>query len=304
MTNKYIFTIGVVVLLIIAMGAYTIRHRTESPKQATESPSSEKLQIVASFYPMEFFAEQIAGSYADITNVTPAGTEPHDFEPSAQDIAKMERANLIILNGNLEPWGANIQANLQHSPVRIIVAGEGIIKNADPHIWLDPILAKEIVRKIGDAIVAIDPSNSEFYHANTNDLLQKLDQLDTDYKTRLAHCASQDFVTSHAAFGYLAEQYALHQVPIAGLSPEEEPSPQTLATVAKFVQQNNVKYIFFESLVSPKLAQTIASETHTQTLELNPIEGLTTEEKQEGKSYFSVMRSNLQNLQTALSCRI
>ncbi|HSX24357.1 MAG TPA: zinc ABC transporter substrate-binding protein [Candidatus Andersenbacteria bacterium] len=262
----------------------------------------QKLHIVASFYPMAYFASQIAGDTADITNITPAGAEPHDYEPSTQDIAKMEQANLIILNGAVEPWGDKIKTNLENSSVRIITAGEGLTTNGDPHVWLDPILAKQEVQRISDAIISINPSNSAFYTANTTTLLQKLDQLDAQYKTGLANCSIKDIVTSHVAFGYLAQQYGLNQIGISGLSPDEEPSAQSLIDTARFVRDHNVKYIFFESLVSPKLSQTIANETHAQTLELNPLEGLTADEVQQGKDYFSVMQSNLHNLQTALVC--
>lgn len=306
-TNKLL--IGALVLIILGMGIYAFRHRAQSTQQTTQSPN--KLHIVTSFYPMAFFAQQITGDKADITNVTPAGAEPHDYEPSTQDIAKMEQANLIILNGNVEPWGDKVKANLKNSSVRIITAGEGLATRtltengtttADPHVWLDPVLATQEVQKISDTIISIDSNNSEFYKANTAVVLQKLHQLDTAYKTGLSSCQNKDIITSHAAFGYLAQQYGLNQLAIAGLSPDEEPSAQTLITISNFVHDHNVKYIFFESLVSPKLSQTIANEMHAQTLELNPLEGLTANEVQQGKDYFSVMQSNLHNLQLALAC--
>lgn len=310
MTTKNILIIGVIALVLIG-GIYSIRHHTTPTEHATQPPSSGKLHIVASFYPMAFFAEQIAGDKADVVNITPAGAEPHDYEPSTQDIAQLEQANLIILNGNVEPWDDKIKANLEHTSVHILTAGEGLTtrtlteegkKGTDPHVWLDPILAKQEVQKISDAIIAINPTHTEQYKANTKVLLEKLDQLDAAYKAGLSACTTKDIVTSHAAFGYLAAQYGLNQIPIAGLSPDEEPSAQSLVDTANFVRQHNVKYIFFESLVSPKLSQTIANETHAQTLELNPLEGLAQDDTQQGKNYFTVMQSNLQNLQLALSC--
>lgn len=309
MTTAIKLLISAIALIVLMLGIYAIGHRAQSTQQTTQSPN--KLHIVASFYPMAFFAGQITGDKADITNVTPAGAEPHDYEPSTQDIAAMEQANLIILNGNVEPWGDKIKTNLQNSSVHIITAGEGLTTRTltengttttDPHVWLDPVLAKQEVQKISNAIIAINPTNTALYTTNTTTLLNKLDQLDTQYKTGLATCNTKDIVTSHAAFGYLAQQYGLSQLSIAGLSPDEEPSAQALITTADFVHDHNVQYIFFESLVSPKLSQTIANETHAQTLELNPLEGLTANEVQQGKDYFSVMQSNLHNLQIALAC--
>jgi zinc transport system substrate-binding protein len=307
MNKKIAWGVAIILVIVGYMATSTLLHQV-SP---TPQQPSNKIQIIASFYPMAFFGQQIAGDNADITNVTPAGAEPHDYEPSTQDIAKMERASLIILNGNVEPWADKVKANLQHSSTKIITVSDGLVTrtlteagttSADPHVWLDPILAKKEVQKISDAIIAIDPVHIDIYKKNTANLVTKLDQLDTTYKTGLASCSVKDIVTSHAAFAYLAQQYGLNQVPIAGLSPDEEPSTQALIATATLVQEKNIKYIFFESLVSPKLAQTIAQETHAQTLELNPLEGLPRDEVQQGKDYFTVMQSNLQNLQTALSC--
>lgn len=304
--DKKLISFGIILLTLVGMGALI------APRLKNTLPAqSPKLQIIASFYPMAFFAEQIAGDTADIANVTPAGAEPHEYEPSTQDIAQMEHANLIILNGNIEPWGDKIKANLKNSLVHILTASDGLATrtltengatSTDPHTWLDPVLAKEEARNISNAIIQIDPANKDAYTANTQALLQKLDQLDNAHKTGLASCTTKDIITSHAAFGYLAHQYGLTQVPIAGLSPDEEPSAQALIATAKFVQEHNVKYIFFESLLSQKLSQTIAHETGAQTLELNPLEGLTKNQQQQGEDYFTVMYNNLHNLQTALSC--
>lgn len=274
-------------------------------------PQSDKPHIVGSFYPMTYFASQIVGDLAQVTNITPAGAEPHDYDLSTGDIANMEKAMLIILNGVVEPWGEKMKTNL-HSNVAVITAGEGLFTrqwsetgamSADPHVWLAPVLAKQEVQKIVQALVKLDPSNEHIYQTNAQSLEQRLDQLDTAYQQGLAHCAQKDIITSHAAFGYLAAAYGLNQVSIAGLSPDEEPSPQQLALTAKFVREHQVKYIFFESLASPKLAQTLASETGAVTLELNPLEGLSKADLQLGKDYFTVMTENLHNLQTALTCQ-
>ena len=164
-------------------------------------------------------------------------------------------------------------------------------------------MAKKEVEKIAQAIDQADPNNKSFYDQNTKNLEDKLDQLDNEYKTGLTSCQSKDIVTSHAAFGYLGTRYGLNQVAIAGLSPDEEPSSKQLVDVADFARKNNVKYIFFESLVSPKLSETIAQEIGAKTLVLDPLEGLSDDNIKQGKDYFSVMRDNLANLQTALQCK-
>ena len=273
---------------------------------------SGKLQVVASFYPLYFFSREIGGDKADVTNIVPSGAEPHDYEPTAQDMAKMESCKLIILNGGgLEAWSDSVRKNIDAKNTTIVVAGEGLTTQqvteggqteTDPHVWLAPRLAQKMVERIAQAFEQADPANKDYYQSNADSLKTKLGDLDAEYRRGLSTCKSKNIITSHAAFGYLATAYGLNQVPIAGLSPDAEPSPRQLADIAKFARDNNVKYIFFESLASPKLSQTIATEVGAQTLVLNPIEGLSEEEMSQGKTYFSIMQDNLTNLRTALQC--
>ena len=272
---------------------------------------SNRLQVTTSFYPLFYFSSVIGGDKADVKNITPAGAEPHDYEPTAQDIARVEKSDILILNGGVEAWGDKIQQNLKGSNVEILTAGAGLLTQnvtedgrsvIDPHIWLDPQRAKKEVSRITQAYITKDPKNKRYYLKNETGLENKLDQLDSSYKTGLANCKLKDIVTSHAAFGYLATTYKLRQVPIAGLSPDAEPSSQQLADIVTFAKRNNVKYIFFESLISPKLAQTIAQEIGAKTLVLDPIEGIAQDDIVNGKNYFTVMQANLINLQTALQC--
>ena len=182
----------------------------------------------------------------------------------------------------------------------VVEDGTSII---DPHTWLAPPLAEKMADKILAGFVSIDPANEAYYQANETQLKADLASLDSEYKQGLASCASKNIVTSHAAFGYLATVYGLNQVPISGVSPDAEPSPKQLADVADFVKKNGVKYIFFESLVSPKLSETIARETGAQTMVLDPIEGIAPGDLAKGIDYMGVMRSNLKNLQTVLQCK-
>ncbi len=303
------------VVISFVLGAIfigVISYLVKNTGQTTKTVQLNKIQVVASFYPLYFFSSQIGGDKANVTNIVPAGAEPHDYEPTAQDMAKMESSRLIILNGGgLEAWSDNIQKNIDAKNTTIITAGEGLTTQqvtedgetgTDPHVWLDPPLAEKMVDKIAQGFEQVDPANKDYYQSNADALKAKLNNLDVAYKQSLSTCKEKNIITSHAAFGYISTTYGLNQVPIAGLSPDAEPSPQQLADIVKFAKDNNVKYIFFESLVSPKLSQTIATEVGAQTLVLNPIEGLSDEELAQGKNYLTVMQDNLTNLQTALQC--
>lgn len=291
---RKVYLILILVIVLVFIFAFVNQPQTKT--------NSNKLQVTASFYPLYFFASQIGGDKAEVKNITPAGVEPHDYDPSTQDIARIENGNMLILNGGVEAWGDKIKDNLKGKDVKIILAGEGLLTKEDPHIWLSPNLAKKEVAKITDSYISIDPANEDYYKNNEKNLNAKLDQLNTSYKTALANCQSKNIITSHAAFSYLAEQYGLKQIAISGLSPDEEPSAQQLIDVANFAKQNNVKYIFFETLISPKLSETIANEIGAKTLVLDPIEGISDDDIKQGKNYFTVMEDNLKNLQTALQC--
>lgn len=264
------------------------------------SNTDDRLSVVASFYPLAYFASQIGGEQVAVSNLTPAGVEPHDYELTPQDIATIYDSELLILNGGqLEPWASAVTADLSNQTTVVTSAPDA----TDPHVWLSPTLAKLQVEKITEGFIQADPNDTATYQANSENLLSRLDQLNQNYSTGLANCAIRTIVTSHAAFGHLASTYGLAQLPIAGLSPEAEPSLTELIDITNFAEQHNVQYIFFESLVSPKLADTIATEIGAQTLVLNPLEGLTAEEVAAGADYFTVMQANLANLRTALQCQ-
>lgn len=297
MKNKYILVIlGVAVLIVISIFAYTNSAKNNA------SLVNKKLQVFSSFYPMYFLASQIGGDRADVRNITPAGVEPHDYEPSAREIAQIESGNMLVLNGGLEAWGDKIADNLKGTKVKIIIAGQGLLTQKDPHIWLDPELAKKEARAITVGFISLDPGNSSYFEDNEKKLNNKLDLLDNAYKQGLQNCQNTDFITSHAAFTYLAKRYGLRQVSISGLSPDQEPSGRQLAEIAKFAKEHDVRYIFFEKLVSPGLSETIASEIGAKTLVLDPIEGISDDDIKQGKNYFTVMENNLKNLQIALQC--
>jgi zinc transport system substrate-binding protein len=301
------------IILLIALVVMVLGGIWFTLKNQTNRIGNNKLQVTTSFYPYYFFASQIGGEKVNVINITPPGGEPHDYEPTPQDIINIESSKLLILNGNVEPWGNKIKDLLKGKKTVILETGNGLFtqsvidengtNSTDPHIWLSLKLAKVQVNSILKELVQIDPQNTDYYQANANKLLAALDSLDREYRTGLDNCSSKNIITSHAAFGYLAADYGLKQVPITGLSPDSEPSLQQLTDITQFAKANNVKYIFFESLVSPKLSQTIASEVGAQTLVLNPIEGLTPNDLAQGRTYLTVMQNNLNNLKIALDCK-
>ncbi len=279
------------------------------PKKQT---ASSGLQIATSFYPLYFFTSEIVGNGGEVINLTPAGTEPHDYDLTPQDLVKIYQSKLLIINSTVfEKWSTKIITSLKNKPVQILVIADELKTESpnnntaptDPHFWLSPVLAEKEIDIILQKIITVDSDNKNDYLIRANMLKEKLQMLDKDYRSGLSKCTKKDIITSHAAFGYLAKEYGFNQLAIAGLSPDEEPTLQTLKTISDFAKKNNVQYIFFESLVSPKLSETIANEVGAKTLVLNPLEGLSMQDIAEGKNYFTEMRSNLNQLKIALQCQ-
>ena len=280
-----------------------------------------RLRVLTSFYPMYDFACKIGGDCIDVTNMVPSGTEPHDWEPSTNDLKNLEKADVFIYNGaDMEPWADDLLVS-RSDTLRVVEASENVELRTtdgehehahehegadhhhgdfDPHVWLDPENAKIEMEAIRDALCAADPENSTVFQSNYEKYAAELDALDAEFREKLAPLPNRTIVVAHEAFGYLCDAYGLTQVGIEGLSPDSEPDPGRMAEVIDFVRANNVRTIFFEELVSPKVAQTIASETGAEAKMLNPYEGLSDEQLAAGADYFSVMRDNLAALTEAL----
>jgi zinc transport system substrate-binding protein len=261
----------------------------------SDGHSSTRETVVASFYPLAFAAGQVGGEAVSVENLTPPGAEPHDLEVSPSDVSKIKSAELVLLLGHgFQPQledaagsGADVVALLDTPALDLHPDG-------DPHVWLDPIRYMKIVDRIG--VVLRRP-------AAVSRLLARLRKLDKDYRRGLADCARRDIVTSHEAFAYLAERYGLNQIAVTGLNPEAEPTPQALQQTVDVVRASDATTVYFERLVSPRLAETVARETGTKTAVLDPIEGLTDTERKQGADYFTLMRANLRALQAGLGCR-
>lgn len=273
-------------------------------KKEKVSEESDKIQVMASFFPMYDFAQKIGGNQAEVTNMVPAGTEPHDWEPSTKDIQKLETADLFIYSGGgMEHWAEDVLTAVENDKLEVVEASKTVEKleedgAADPHVWLDPMNAKLELEQIKEGFVKADPDNSAYYEKNYETCVSRLEELDRAFEETISNCKKKEIVVYHEAFAYLCNAYGLQQVGITGISPEEEPSPKQMEKVIQFIQEKDVTTIFFEALASSKTAEVIAEETGVKTEVLNPLEGPGIGESQ--GDYFSIMEHNLNVLKAAL----
>ncbi|SIN88910.1 zinc transport system substrate-binding protein [Carnobacterium alterfunditum] len=308
--------------LLVACGTESSQSGSTSEVESSES-NNEKLQIVTTFYPMYDFTKNVVQDTADVSLLIPAGTEPHDFEPSAKMVADIENADVFIYNSDdMETWVPSVLENIKDSETVIVNASEGIdfihneeleehdheedheeyhVHAIDPHVWLDPVLAQTEVLTIQAGLIEADPDNVDLYEANAEVYIQKLDNLNQEFEKAFEGAENRTFVTQHAAFAYLAQQYDLTQIAISGLSPELEPSPAKLAELSVFAKENNVNHIYFEDNASSKIAETLATEVGVELAVLSPIEGITQEDQDLGIDYIQLMKNNLESLKKSIN---
>jgi zinc transport system substrate-binding protein len=259
-----------------------------------------RTDVVAAFYPLAWAAEQIGGNSVSVRNLTPPGAEPHDVELSARDVERIREADVVFYLGDDFQPGVQDAVDGASGTTIDVLEGQQLTGSAedggglDPHVWLDPVRFAAIVERMGGALGR--PGRAA-------ELAGRLRALDREYRRGLGDCERRQLVTSHAAFGYLAARYGLEQIPITGVVPEAEPSARQLESVVRQVKEHGATTVFFETLVSPRLAETVAREAGARTAVLNPLEGLTEQELDEGEDYLSVMRENLAALRQALGCR-
>ena len=298
-----------------------------SDSGTTAPEPGEKLTVITAFYPLQYAAERIAGDTATVTNLTKPGAEPHDLELTPRDVGHVEQSDLVVYLKGFQPAVDDVVAqeaddhNLEvsqfanltltvppgaeddehdHAPGDDHGHDHGEQGARDPHFWLDP----QRLSKVGDGIAArlseLAPDRAETFRDNAAKFRSDLADLDNDFRTGLATCRNRDLVTSHEAFGYLSARYGFRQVGITGLSPEQEPSPAQLRRATTFVRDHDVRTIYYETLVSPAVANTVARETGATAAVLDPIEGLT--DQSAGTNYPAVMRANLATLRKGQAC--
>jgi len=287
--------------------------------QGKHPDNDGKISVCTSFYVMYDFAEKIGGDKVILKNLLPAGADPHSWEPSPKDIVSIEKADILIYNGaGMEGWIDKVLDSISSAELITVETSKDIkllevkdnaaSKNNDghehlydPHVWLDPMKAQVQMRAIVDAFIEVDSSNKDYYEKNYEHYVKELEKLDDEYREAVSGFKKKDIIVSHEAFGYLCDAYGLNQIAISGLDAESEPTSARMVDVAKFAKDNNVKVIFFDKMVTPKIADAIAKSAGAKTEVLNPIASLSIDDIRAGKDYFSVMRENLEALKKALS---
>lgn len=289
------------------------------------------IPVTASFDTLAEFAARVGGSRVDVTTLVPPGAEPHDYEPTPRQLARVNRTRLLIYNGaGFDPWVDRLRRDLPSDAVVVeTTAGLPVLRVAsdggpaggeatggpvageartaeravDPHVWLDPLLAQRQVAAILRGLQTVDPGGADLYARNAARFQAELEALHRRYTATLRDCRQRTFITTHGAFAYLARRYGLRMIAITGLSPEAEPSPARLRALVREARRQGVRVVYTETLVSPRLAETLAREVGARTGVLNPLEGLTPEERRAGRTYLTVMAENLQALAEGLGCR-
>ncbi|HUH66733.1 MAG TPA: zinc ABC transporter substrate-binding protein [Syntrophales bacterium] len=284
----------------------------------------KKLRVVATIFPLFDFARAVGGDKADVSLLLPPGIEPHAFEPRPTDFRRIQDSDIFLFTGKfMEPWVAGLLKGIDAKSLSIVDTSKGIpllemvnhdgeeyphpgsSGTPDPHIWLDFMDAARMIDTITAEFIAKDPGNGNLYARNSHEYKKKLEELDKKYQTGLSHCASKVIVhTGHFAFGYLARRYGLTYVSAyQGFSPDAEPTPRRLVEITRTVRKYGVKYIYYEELVAPKVADVIAKETGCSLLLLNAAHNVTSDEMQKGTTFISIMEKDLDNLKVGLQCR-
>ena len=278
------------------------------------SRDAAPMPVAASFYPLQFAAEQVGGHHVQVTGLTKAGVEPHDLELTPKDVAAVSSARVVVYAKGFQP-AVDAAVAQQAGDARLDVAsvarldlpppsadaGAVAPSGPDPHFWLDPQRYAQVATAIGARFATADPAHSADYATNTKAFVEALTTLDTQLRQGTASCQTKELVTSHAAFGYLSQRYGFTQVAIAGLSPDTEPSAAKLAEVADYVRAHGITTIYAETLVEPAFAETVAKSTGATVAMLDPVEGLT--DRSAGKDYLEVMRANLTALRAGQRCQ-
>jgi zinc transport system substrate-binding protein len=311
MNEKIVIGVAAIaVTLALAAGIIDIAAGQNQQQQpAPPSNDTNKLRVIASFFPLYDFLRNVGGDRAEVSVMVPAGIEPHDWEPTPRNIADAESADMIVYNGaGFESWFSGINAKFAVDTsrgIQLMEGGEGAQggSNFDPHIWLDPVLAKKQVEAIRDGFIQTDPVNSDYYSQNAQRYIAELDSLDSFIRSELSNCTLNDFIAFHDSFSYFANRYNLTQHSVHGVSPEGDVLPQRIQEIKDLAATLGINVIYAEELVDPRLANVIAGEIpNGQVLVLSPIEGLEREELEQGLGYIDKMRENVQNLKVGLKC--
>lgn len=315
MKRSILAVIGASIVAAIAAGIVVQTSSIPQNKSQVTLDHPSKIRVIASFYPLYEFSKNIAGDKADVSVFVPIGVEPHDWEPSTGNVLALSQSDVFVYNGGgMETFVTKLVDSGQYQNVLFVETTSGVDLLAakdesaehakyDPHVWLDPILAKHQVETIRDALIKVDSDNAQYYTDNADAYLAKLDALDSKIRLELSHCQKNTFMPFHNAFSYFAHRYGLHVFPLSGIDPESEPTAADLKEFIDYVKENSIKVVFSEELIDPKLANVLADEAGIQVMVFSPIEGLSTNDIAAGKTYVTKMEENLDGLKIALECQ-
>ncbi|MEW6001755.1 MAG: zinc ABC transporter substrate-binding protein [Nitrospirota bacterium] len=303
----------VLFIFVILLGSFSA-----CAKRGEEPARIKKLKVITTLFPLYDMAKHIGADKAAVSLLLPPGVEAHSFEPKPSDIVKINEADVFVYTGKfMEPWAEDVIKGTVNKNLIVIDASRGtkmisgVFHDADkpagsldPHIWLDFDNAKIMVKNILQAFQLKDTANKDFYEQKANDYINKLTELDTSYKTTLATCKYKEIVYGgHYAFGYLAKRYGLKYLAAQGVSPDAEPTANDLVKLVEQIKKDKIKYVFYEELTSPKIAETIAGETDAKILLLNAAHNLSRDQFDQGLSFFDILKGDLDNLRVGLECK-
>jgi zinc transport system substrate-binding protein len=333
-------SLGIILVLSIFLASCNTQQQTSTPNQneTTQQEKVETLKIYTTLYPLEDFVKKIGGEYVEVEGVMPPGADAHTFEPTTKQMMSIAEADAFIYNGlGMEPFAEKMAEALRNEKVKMVEAThdiETIVHNEshaqaetqhsdeahaheeeqhsesdphghdhgdfDPHVWLDPYRSITLAENIKNTLVELKPDTKEEFEKNFESLKTELQKLDEEFHQLADSKENPEMIVSHAAYGYWEEVYGVHQIPVTGLSPSDEPSQKELEKIIQMANEKQIKYILFEQNVTPKVAEIIQKEINAEPLYLHNLESLTKEDRKNGEDYFSLMRKNLETLDKAL----
>ncbi len=296
--------ITLVAVVGVLLGGYFLYQTRESSNNALKQVEvANKVRVITSFYPYTYLVEKVGSKYVEAISLTPPGSEAHDFEPTARDIALLERSALVIINGGgVESYEMSLRQAYKGKKTSIVALGEPYIIGRDPHVWLDPVIMGKMAGDLAELLSDIDTERKNVYMANASTVQKEMEMLNDAYKKATFRCSKNTIFTAHTAFGYLASRYGFTQVGIAGIHPEEEPTAKELGEITEEVKKTGVKYILLEEMAPTKFSEILADEAGVELLVLSPIESITESELANGESYTTKQMQNAATIKTALEC--
>jgi len=302
-TEAIIYTLIMFILFSTVQNLYAQNPVSNSTLQLE---INNKLKVVSSFFPIDQFVGKVGGEAIERMLLIPKGVEPHDYEPTIKDIQRVDSADVLVYNGlGFEDWIGKMSNPQKIDASKGLNASYLDERNMtfDPHVWLDPLLAKKQVENVRDGLIMIDPNHKDIYVNNSNNFLNELDNLDEKIRTDLESCKKKDFITFHNSFSYFAKQYGLNQHSVSNTDPESEVTPARLTEIINIAKTLGLQVIYSEELVDPRQATVIAQEVPDgKVLVLSPIEGLSENEQKAGLGYIDKMNDNINNLMVGLQC--